>query len=254
MDYLHSLCVSGARTRFLLAGFGGQLQEIPSQKLVRRRRSSKGGKMDVVEGKVSAAERGRVAISGNGCGLVWLGWNPRRLTKRGLGLWRGSAGRGLPVPSTAVLGADVSWSSSLSRVLCLLGVSRRRLAGPLARDPRGRKCRECRKCTGGRDLRNVQCSNGRESRWKGFQPRIDRQGVSRASPSDDPWRLQDWPTASLLRRDGLHWSTPLATKRFMSTMARHEPAIRSFVSPCRLNSLVAIPYLRRRFVQSQLIL
>lgn len=69
--------------RFLLAGFGGQLQEIPLQKLVRRRRSSKGGKMDVIEGKVSAAERGRVAISGNGCGLVWLGWNPRRLTKRG---------------------------------------------------------------------------------------------------------------------------------------------------------------------------
>lgn len=143
---------------------------------------------------------------------------------------------------------------SLSRVLCLLGVSRRRLAGPLARDPRGRKCRKCRKCTGGRDLRNVQCSNGRESRWKGFQPRIDRQGSRGPRPLDDPWRLQDWPTGSLLRRDGLHGSTPLATKRFMSTMARHEPAIRYFVSPCRLNSLVAIPSLRRRFVQSQLIL
>lgn len=123
-------------------------------------------------------------------GLV--GMESEEIDQKGLGLWRGSAGRGLPVPSTAVLGADVSWSSSLSRVLCLLGVSRRRLAGPLARDPRGRKCRKCRKCTGGRDLRNVQCSNGQESRWKGFQPRIDRQGVSRASPSDDPWRLQDW--------------------------------------------------------------
>lgn len=102
-------------------------------------------------------------------------------------------------------------SSSLFRVLCLLGVSRTRQAGLLARDPRGRKCR---KGTGGRDLRNVQCSNGRESWSKGFQPRIDRQGSRGPRPLDGPWRLQDWPTASLLRRDGLHGSNSTGDETF----------------------------------------
>jgi len=162
------------------------------------------------------------------------------MTKRGLGSWRGSVGHGLP--STAVLGADVSRSSSLDACL---------LSHVHGRQILWHGIQEVENALGGRDLRKVQCSNCRESRSKGFQPWIDRQGCRGPRPLDDPWRLQDWPTASLLHRDGLHWSTPLATKRFRSTVARREPAI-PVVTSCRLNSFVvlAIPSLRRRFVQS----